>query len=423
MRYPRISRSKTLWTIVLLLAALGAVLFLQWGEYRPAYAVTFHVYLTLTDDPAHSMIVNYQTLTNVNESNVYYDVASKGGKAEDYTFHATATPIMIAGLEDERRIHRVRLDNLEPGRVYHFIAGDTTAGFSKEMKFRTIPADSEKIRFVTGGDINLGTLPADLLRHAGEQGPMFAVIGGDIAYANGDLKNVGRWDKWFENWTQFMVTPEGLLVPIVATPGNHETNKEESDDLHVRAPFYMAYFGHQAETIYFSRRIGKDVVMFLLDTGHLIPHEGAQTEWLGQELERYRDAPVKFACYHVPLYPAHRDFMGSASVKGRELWGPLFDEYRLMASFENHDHVFKRSHLLRNNQIDPEGVLYLGDGCFGVPARTVDEELRWYLARAERTPHFWLVEVEPDGIRYAAVDRNGTVFDEVTQARNQGSDS
>ncbi len=423
MSYSKSPRAKLLLTMLLFVTALGVVLFLQSGDHRPVYAGIFHVYLTLTEDPAQSMMINYQTLTPVNESNVYYDVTSRGGKTEDYAFHATAAPIMIAGLQDERRIHRVRLDNLQPDHVYYFIAGDAVTGFSNEMKFRTIATDSEQIRFVTGGDINIGTLPADLLRHAGEQAPMFAVIGGDFAYANGNLKNVGRWDKWFDNWTQHMVTPDGLMIPIVAAIGNHETNKEQSEDLHVRAPFYMAFFGHQAETIYFSRRIGKDIVMFLLDTGHLIPYEGAQTEWLRQELERYHDVPVKFACYHIPLYPAHRDFMGASSVKGRELWGPLFDQYRLTAAFENHDHVYKRSHLLRNNQIDPEGVLYLGDGCFGVPARTVDDELRWYLARAESTPHFWLVEVGPESIQYKAIDRNGKVFDEVTQARNQGSDS
>ena len=41
---------------------------------------------------------------------------------------------------------------------------------------------------------------------------------------------------------------------------------------------------------------------------------------------------------------------------------PLFDNYHLTAAFEHHDHAFKRTHLLRANQTDPGGTLYLGDG-------------------------------------------------------------
>lgn len=414
-------RLKSSLVIAAVIAAVLIASFL-WGGLRPVYEETIYVYLTLTDDPAQSMMVNYQTTTASDACHVYYDVASRNGKIEEYAFHATGTTVTIDGI-DNRWIHRVLLSNLEPGQVYYFIAGDPKSGFFHESKFKTIPADAENIRFVTGGDMNIGSLAVDLQLHAGKQSPMFGMVGGDLPYANGDLKNLSRWDKWFQNWSQNMVTPDGLMVPMVMTLGNHETNKLESSDFNVRAPFYMAYLGHQGDNLYFSRRIGRDVVIMLLDSGHLVPHEGAQTEWLQQELERYKDVPVKFACYHVPLYPAHRDFMGTSSVKGRELWGPLFDRYRLMAAFENHDHVFKRSHLLRDNKVDPEGVLYLGDGCFGVSARTVDEELRWFLARAESTPHFWLVEVSPEKVQYTAIDREGKVFDQVSTERNQGSDS
>jgi hypothetical protein len=123
---------------------------------------------------------------------------------------------------------------------------------------------------------------------------------------------------------------------------------------------------------------------------------------------------VKFAVYHQPLYPAHRDFNGSEAVAGRKYWAPVFDEHHLTAAFEHHDHVFKRSKLIKNNAISPDGTLYLGDGCFGQDPRSVNTTTPWYLEKASSTAHFWVVDVLKDGVRFRAVDTDGKVFDEYT---------
>ena len=56
-------------------------------------------------------------------------------------------------------------------------------------------------------------------------------------------------------------------------------------------------------------------------------------------------------------------------------------------------------------------ALYLGDGCWGQSARTVDAQLRWYEAKAATLQHFWYVDVSRDGAEYRAVNKAGQVFD------------
>ena len=95
----------------------------------------------------------------------------------------------------------------------------------------------------------------------------------------------------------------------------------------------------------------------------------------------------------------------------RTAWLSIFDKHRLTAGLEHHDHVFTRTKLLRNGAPDPEGTLYVGDGCWGMPARKVDPGVRWYQVKAASLQHFWVVDVSRDRVEYRAISKEGKVFD------------
>lgn len=369
-----------------------------------------HIYLTWQGDTSRTMTVNYQTFGSPQASTVYYDTKSRSGRHEEYRFMAVGYSHQLEGLEDRRWIHWVELANLTPGQTYYFIAGDTKHGFSEERKFSTIPSGSRKLRFVTGGDMGVGPAVAELLQQAARLSPAFGVVGGDLAYANDVLTNYTRWDAWLDHWRTNMVTPAGCTIPMVLAIGNHET-KSRMPASPTNAQFYFTYFAQTRDRSYYARTFGDNIAMLLLDTGHVSPHDGEQAAWLDAQLTAYRHVPHRFAVYHVPLYPSHRAYDGSASVKGRQTWLPIFDQHRLTAAFENHDHTFKRTHLLRENKPDPNGTLYLGDGCWGMGVRKVDEQRRWYEAKAASLQHFWCVDVSRNRVEYRAVNKEGRVFD------------
>jgi hypothetical protein len=133
-----------------------------------------------------------------------------------------------------------------------------------------------------------------------------------------------------------------------------------------------------------------------------------------------------FACYHYPAYgttKAPRNGLpidASRSVEIRENWVPHFERYGVTAAFENDHHNFKRSHRLRQHERDDDnGILYLGDGAWGVSTRSVPSpEEGWWLAKAEPRNHLWYVTLRPDKTAtMQAVDMKGEVFDEVEVAR------
>lgn len=370
-----------------------------------------HVYLTWQGDTSRTMTVNYQTFEPTAGGTVYYDTQPRGGNPADYRHHVTGTAHQIPGLPDGRWVHWVELKKLSPGRTYYFIAGDPEHGFTPERKFQTVASGSQDLRFVIGGDMGIGPAVASLLQQAAKLSPAFGVVGGDIAYANDMVTNSAKWDAWLDHWETNMISPLGLTIPMVLAIGNHEIRGGAKSLSPTNSQFYFGYFAQNRERSYRDCTFGKNLALFLLDTGHAAAHDGAQAAWLDARLKARARFPYRMAAYHVPLYPSNRAYDGAGSVKGREAWLPIFDKYHLTTAFEHHDHTFKRSKLLRGNQVDPAGTLYLGDGCFGMAARPVDQELRWYQAKTASLQHFWCVDVGRRRVEYRAYNLEGKVFD------------
>jgi hypothetical protein len=391
-------------------AVVAAALLLTCGVF--ASAEPLQTYLTYSDDPTTSIDVNFFLKGKSSEAIVHYDTKSRDGNPEEYANHVPATyRKAILEILDNRVAYVCGLKNLKPGETYYLVAGDEKSGFTKERSFRTLPGGDAPFRFITGGDMNVGDLARRLLELAAKEEPDFAVIGGDIPYTNALLKEFKDWEEWFANWDTYMISPKGRMTPIITAIGNHETNRYESDNLELRSPDYLSFFGHQGANDYFSRKLSDNAVLMVLDSGHLNPHAGAQTDWLAQEFEKYANVKYKFAVYHVPLYPTHRPYEGDLSKAGRDNWGPLFDKYGLTVGMENHDHVFKRTKPLKNNEVVDKGTVYIGDGSFGVGSRKLDGEPRWYNEKQGSISHFWTIDVRPDGISLKATDDNGKVVD------------
>jgi hypothetical protein len=370
-----------------------------------------HTYLTWQDaDTSTKITVNYHVREAGHETVVYYDTESRGGDRSKYKFQAKGKAHHFQGATEERWIHSAELSGLEPGGTYYFVVGAQSEEYNKEQKFRTLPSDPKApLRVVTGGDMGVWPMARQLMELAGKQSPDVIIIGGDIVYENGDLSKTNWYDKWLDDTDAAFITPDGFKIPMILTIGNHETNKSENVDRTAKAPFYYQYFPQGGDP-FFARKLGGNAVLLSLDSGHTVSHE-AQVPWLREQLTKYADVKNSFTCYHVPLFPSHRDFDGGGSVAGRTHWQPLFDEFKLTASFENHDHTFKRTKLIRGTEVHPEGTLYIGDGCMGVPPREIKNADKWYMEKALSAFHFWVIEVTADSTTYTAINDSGAAFD------------
>jgi hypothetical protein len=372
-----------------------------------ALAQPRHLYLTWdNEDTAHTQTVVFHTDGKASEPRV--EVLLNGPSAQATVLSASTVQLGSG----QRRVHRVTLKNLQPATSYRFRAGDNRFGLSPWRTFRTLPADDSSLRIATGGDMYRHPETVQLLKAAASYKPHVALIGGDIAYADGDLTRIGFWDDWFDNWDEFMNPADGPMVGLICALGNHEL-RGHFDGSKKDAPFYFAFFPQGGES-YFARRLSGQAEVVVLDTSHAT-HPKAQAGFLEDTLRsmQERQVPYRLALYHVALYPTHRSYEDEYSRRGRQFWVPLFDRFGLTAGLENHDHTFKRTHPLRGGKVVPRGTVYLGDGCWGRTPRAVKGQ-RWYLAKASSTYHVWMLTTRPDGLLCQAVGLDGKVFDQVT---------
>lgn len=313
-------------------------------------------------------------------------------------------------------IHFVELSSLKPGQAYEFRFSDE----GKTYFFRTAPAYlTGNFRFAVGGDMyhdGIEDLKETMLQAAAKD-PLFVIAGGDLAYAAPVVSLFGedskRWFTLLKAWQETMVAPDGRIIPIVPVIGNHEVIGRylQTRD---QAEFYYALFATPGPKTSYVLDFGDYMTLILLDSEHTQSITGEQAKWLQETLLKRGSIPNKFAAYHVPAYPSVRKYEGKISTKVRETWVPFFEAASLNAAFEHHDHAYKRTHPLFQGKIDEEkGVLYLGDGAFGikVPRQPKDMESKWYLVKALPERHFILVSIKGRVRQYQAINHKGEVID------------
>ncbi len=318
--------------------------------------------------------------------------------------------------ETENAVFHAKADGLFPDTAYEYVLTLQGKVHSKGW-FRTAPArQTRPIEFVVGGD--MGTVAAiPLCRLAGKVAPMFVLVGGDLAYANG--RDEQRWFDWLENWTDEVITPDGRQLPLIAGIGNHEMKS-----LRIRkkdAPFYYSLFDLPEERSNFTVDFGDYLSIVLLDSNHS-QRVRSQTLWLNLQLTARRELPHLFAIYHRPAWGTGIRW-NSRDIQ-RE-WCPLFEKHGVDCVFENDHHVYKRSHKITGGIPDAEGgILYIGDGAWGARLREITPEMiarvgaDRYLAEWRTVHHFVKVTAYPDGTkRYQPMDSEGEVFDEFFDPR------
>ena len=358
------------------------------------------------------MTVNW-LLTNHVQSQVYYRLAgtnewlfAKG------THHSLPT--------SDRRVYQVELTHLAPRANYEFCFSPD----EKIFRFRTMPRTLDTpVRFIEGGDVYHQRKWMDNMNElAGKFDPAFVVFGGDLAYARQRQitpENITRWDDFFDSWKRKARAPDGRLIPMLVTIGNHEVSGFWGQTPK-RATGYYALFPTPEDRGYRCLDFGKYLSILLLDSGITHSIEGEQTRWLRDKLSARREVPHVFPVYHIPAYPSERPEVGGEngdySQSIREQWCPLFDRYGVRISFEHHDHAFKRTYPLRGGKIDPKGVVNLGDGAWGGVMREPDlANPRWYIARTLSVRHFYVVTLYDEARHIIAVNERGETFDEVYQ--------
>ena len=424
--------------LIFLLAAASADSKIP-GIHNPAATEPAGLLLTWQQDPSTTMTIDWHTEPGDLARGT---LAYRKRGSQDW---ATVSASQHAFPYSDRTIHRVELTGLQPSTYYEFRTGE----FERIYLFRTMPLTNHRpVRFASGGDTASGETFMEMNLTVMKYDPDFIVIGGDMAYANATQERLYRWIRWFDRVKTDLITHEGRVVPFVVAIGNHEMvdhhypmgnstmrreglqveieNKLRSGEIpestrewrEQNAPYFYNLFAFPGHPGYGVLDFGNYLSLICLDSAHSNLIGGRQTDWLEEVLQARKGRPHIIPFYHKHAYPSYRVEPGGRpaqiwSEQVLQFWVPLFEKYGVRVALEHDDHTYKRTYPLRQNRIDPTGIVYIGDGAYGVNAReplTPDEV--WYLKRTAKENHAIIVTLHGPHQHFLMVNNHGEIIDE-----------
>lgn len=363
------------------------------------------VYLSYQDDPSHTIVVHWHAAEE------HLPEVSYRLKGEEKWSVQEGRVEQLKG--SRVCVHSVHLAGLIPDTEYEIDIEN------ESFRFRTLPEHlSRPVQFVVGGDaLFYRKIFQRMNAQIAKQNPDFIVVGGDIAYTCGvpgfmqNLQSASRrWHIFFTEWKKTLKTSDGRLIPIVPVVGNHDVRS--ADHPKATENYFYTLFSLKEEDSYRVLDMGTYLSLFVLDTGHSCKIKGDQAEWLKAKLAQREDRRYKMAAYHIGAYPSVYPFTARTSEAIREAWVTLFERYHLHCAFEHHNHAYKRTFPIKEGRIDPSGVVYMGDGSWGVHAR-LPKDL-WYLARGEKANAVCLVTLTRGKAEVEALCIDGKKIDAVS---------
>lgn len=380
-------------------------------SFLPAFATNPSVlYLTWMHDPTTTMTVQWHTTQEDEQSLISYrKQGSSSWQKEEGSYNVLTQSEII--------VHTVELDHLEPDTVYEFYLSEE----GKKYTFRTLAQTlARPLRFVMGGDAYFYLSKFKAMNASiAALDPDFVVVGGDIAYTvnsramfKGKGWELNRWRRFLKEWKDHMVTSDGRMIPIMLVVGNHDIKQSSLSGKHQLYLFYELFALPEKGVSYRTMDVGNYLSLFLLDSGHSFHIEGQQTQWLQKALAARQKTPYKLASYHIAAYPSVYPFDGGVPKRLRYYWSPLFERYQLQIAFEHHNHAYKRTFPIKRGKSDPSGVIYMGDGSWGVSARKPKE--LWYLEKKAQANAVCLVTLSPEKGKVEAIDISGSIIDQAS---------
>lgn len=336
---------------------------------KPVFGDPKQFWLTYSDDPLTTIDIMYNNGVEFGtDTQIQY---RKVGDDSWITEEGTNSTYPYTGdgfSRTKQLVHRVKLSALEADTDYEFKFRPT----GKVRRFKTL--NTTNVNGVFSGDCLFRGAFKDVCKAISKTAPDFVMLGGDWSYADGLESRFYRWVEFWNIWSENMITEDDRVIPVFPVIGNHEVMGGFGGSIPSDAIYYYTFFPYmEDEGGYAVWDIGDLLSVISLDTEHTNPEitgTDNQSVWLQDRLEERSDQKHLIPSYHIPSWPASSDWTGALRQRVR-IWNAFFEEGGVKLAFEHHDHVYKRTELLKAGEIDPDGVQYMGDGSWGIVIRNV----------------------------------------------------
>lgn len=362
-------------------------------------------YLQIGNKPSDSSL---QLLWHTADMNANWSVEVNNNGSWIKMNPPTATKIAVINIATHYVFH-ASLAGLKVGSTFGYkVFKDNKEVFTSEAK---APVSAAKpYRFVAFGDIGAETaIQKKLATRAYLSNPDFVVVTGDIVYERGLITEYRSkfWPVYNAEKADTAGAPLMRKVPLMAAPGNHDTDTRDLD----KYPDALAYYYYWEQPLNGPQGV---------EEGPLVPKLNASTtnreaftaaagdaylkmanysfdygnahwtvldsnpyvdftdknlqEWVANDLAKSKDATWHFVMFHHPGFNSSREHFEQQHTR---LLAPIFEAGKVDIVFNGHVHNYQRSYPLTFAP-DKKGTLLVG----GVGNKTVRGRVvngRWTL--------------------------------------------
>ena len=378
--------------------------------------------VTWTGDASTEATISWSTAEESKRNTVHYGTSDQDLNVRFYRYHLNSKNSgQYTKDKDESEIksayyHHVVLKNLRPNTKYYFVL-DSDGELSKRLYFKTAPKSGLDFSLLVGGDSRSGHLARCRMNlFMADQFKKSPHILGLIH--GGDYIATGRkWQQWrlWLSHNELTTLKDGRVLPIIPARGNHDGGilYNEVFNIPTEAIEKKIRAGSKSKRVLQPLdchlvRLGRDASIITLNTNR---SAAEQVEWLEAQLKSLRlKTKWLLTQYHRPFFPAVKTPSACAKT-----FVPLFEKYSVDLACESDGHCIKRTVPIRNEQADPTGVTYIGEGGLGVGQYKPDPE-RWYLVKDSvgRGHHNMLLDFKNDSLKISVHKLGEELFDEHT---------
>lgn len=382
----------------------------------PATNTPDRILLTITENPAVSVTINWRTANTAGVNSVEYSVADAHPEfvAKAKTTNAVSKRFSFESIQFIN--HRVTLNDLQPDTLYAYRVGYGN-NWSEWFQFRTAKAnvDKAKLSFIYLGDAQVGIKPlwSRVIRKA-----YAALPDAQLVIHAGDLVNRANkddeWGDWFAAGNYIHAS-----APALMTPGNHEYTHEDGKphlSVYWNEQFSLPTNGPDDELLkgscYYTDIQGVRLISLNTQMIEEAPSDDCikrQADWLHKVLKQNRQQWVCVVLHH-PMYSTKK---GRDNKKAREHLKPIFDQYGVDIVLQGHDHAYARGmnkiSLTNGDAHDTSHTAYVVSVSGSKMYET--EPMDWADIIINHTQVYQTINIDGDTLQFKAYLATGEVAD------------
>jgi len=395
---------------------------------HPPRPLPDRIVLTWRGDPATTQAVTWRTDPSITRAIAEFAVANELGRELKGESITARTESLTTDL-GQAHYHSAEFTGLAPGTLYTYRVGDGV-NWSEWFHFRTASRDARRFSFVYFGDAqnDIRTHWSRVFREAFREAPRAA-----FTLHAGDLINNAHRDA---QWGEWHGAPAWVnaTIPVVPVPGNHEHAKLDPKDeqarfvlsIQWRPQFTLPENGPEglAETCYWFDYQGARLIA--LNSNE---KQEEQVAWLRAVL---KNNPQRWTIltFHHPIFSPARN---RDNARLRELWKPVFDEFRVDLVLTGHDHTYARSgDMTDRTRVGttnvPKGYNQVYDPVIGTvyvvsvsgPKMYDITNDNWAVRAAEDTQLFQVITVDGGELHFEARTATGRLYDAFLLKKREG---